>query len=905
MLPTTHSAKSSRYPWFSRVAAPLASLVLAVPTTAEQATDDDRVREIIIVTAEKREEDILKVPVTMTAFSQDMLEELGMTGDEDLEQLVPGLQFAYDSEGNGITIRGIGTQKAVQYNADVAVAFYVDGVYTNDVYGLAPNLFDVERVEVARGPQGTLNGRNSIAGAVSYVNRKPSDDWDAQILVEFTDTVTQRYNGAWGGPITDEVSFRLTGGYYEGDGWQENTGIGDNYAAPDQYTLAPQLRYETDRLDINLRRQIARDRGTSRAPVRMVDVDRDSPTYLLGGIWPVTNYLYLYRKPLPGIANCDPRQFRDRGGFCEELENKVLSNRSSVQDNETDRWSLNADVDVGDLLGNESGALTVRYTYGSTVTDTAGSRDGDNTDRVPSAEDPFIPQDCVDQLGAAECQARGVRYQDQETAFFWDNDESSHELQVFSDFDGPFNFVAGAYAYENEAHWRGKYGANYADPFNFTSAEDAVARIDRDGDGAPDYANCEEFYQTYVLGSDDPATELIEGRSLNPGEYQGCEPGDNHLLKGGSASGAGYETRALFANGEYELTDTWRVSGGLRWTEDKKDQRGVSGTFGVTNVLGVPITRFRGLSNRNDSWGGTIGHVSLEYTPADNRLYYGRISTGFRAGGFNQISGGTSAADIANNIVPATFEEETLVNYEAGLKGRFLDDRLVLQTGAYLQVFDGFHFNGRQLISEAHRGNRASPILEYTANVDGTEIWGAEVEWAFYATDQFRVSGYYNYLDSSLGAHMAYIDGDRDGDTLGTFIHSWIDEETGQRMETELTNMRDNTGNRLPQMPNHKGAVTLAYTQPLQTAGTVEALTTWSYTGSRYPTIGNLGYRVLPAYSRVDVRTTWQSADEVWAVTGYVQNLFDEIGIQEYAYDWGWLTEPRQIGIQVRYRPQL
>lgn len=904
MLPTTHCAKPSHHHWFSRIAASFGALALAVPGAAEESADDDRVYETIIVTAEKREEDILSVPITMTAFSQDMLEELGMTGDEDLEQLVPGLQFAYDSEGNGITIRGIGTQKAVQYNADLAVAFYVDGVYTNDVYGLAPNLFDVERVEVARGPQGTLNGRNSIAGAVSYVNRKPSDDWDAQVLVEFTDTVTQRYNAAWGGPLTDEVSFRLTGGYYEGDGWQENTGIGGNYAAPDQYTLAPQLRYTTDRVDINLRRQVARDQGTSRAPVRMVDVDRESPTYLLGGIWPVTNFLYLYEKPLPGIANCDPRQFRERGGFCEELENKVLSNRSSIQDNETDRWSLNADVDVGDLLGGESGALTVRYTYGSTVTDTVGSRDGDNTDRVPSAEDRFVPQDCVDQLGVTECRERGVRFQDRETAFFWDNDESSHELQLFSNFDGPFNFVAGAYAYENESHWRVK-GGDYANPFNFTSAEDAVARIDRDEDGAPDYANCEEFYQTYVLGPDDPATEIIEGRSLSPAEYQGCEPGDNHLLKGGSASGAGYETRAVFANGEYELTDQWRVSGGLRWTEDKKDQRGVSGTFGVANVLGVPITRFRGLSNRNDSWGGTIGHVSLEFTPADNRLYYGRISTGFRAGGFNQISGGTSAADIANNIVPATFEEETLVNYEAGLKGRFLDDRLVLQTGAYLQVFDGFHFNGRQLISEAHRGNRASPILEYTANVDGTEIWGAEVEWAFYATDQFRISGYYNYLDSSLGSHMAYIDGDRDGDTLGTFIHSWIDEETGQRMQTELTNMRDNTGNRLPQMPNHKGAVTLAYTQPLETAGTVEGLVTWSYTGSRYPSIGNLGYRVLPAYSRVDVRTTWQSADEVWAVTGYVQNLLDEIGIQEYAFDWGWLTEPRQMGIQVRYRPQL
>ena len=81
------------------------ALGLTMPATAQESSDDDRIREIIIVTAEKREEDILKVPVTMTAFNQDMLEELGMTSDEDLEQLVPGLQFAYDSEGNGITIQ--------------------------------------------------------------------------------------------------------------------------------------------------------------------------------------------------------------------------------------------------------------------------------------------------------------------------------------------------------------------------------------------------------------------------------------------------------------------------------------------------------------------------------------------------------------------------------------------------------------------------------------------------------------------------------------------------------------------------------------------------------------------------------------------------------------------------------
>ena len=149
-------------------------------------------------------------------------------------------------------------------------------------------------------------------------------------------------------------------------------------------------------------------------------------------------------------------------------------------------------------------------------------------------------------------------------------------------------------------------------------------------------------------------------------------------------------------------------------------------------ILDVPITSYGGLQNRADEWKKTIGHISVEYTPEEDRLYYGRISTGFRAGGFNQISGGTSAEDIANNIVPATFEGEELVNYEFGMKGVFRDQRLMLSAGAYKQFFDGFHLNEIQRIDPAKAAIRDDPFLEYTANIDGTEIGGAEIEATWY-----------------------------------------------------------------------------------------------------------------------------------------------------------------------------
>ena len=187
---------------FDRVAAALTAILFASPClAADEATEEEETFiEEIIVTAEKREENILEVPLTMSAFSEQMIEETGMTNAADLEQQVPGLQFGDD---HGTSIRGMISQLRWEGHTDLAVAVYVNGVYTVDAYGIAPNLFDMDRVEVARGPQGTMNGRNSIAGSISYFHKKPTDEWDAEILAEFTDQFTQRYNVAWGGPISD------------------------------------------------------------------------------------------------------------------------------------------------------------------------------------------------------------------------------------------------------------------------------------------------------------------------------------------------------------------------------------------------------------------------------------------------------------------------------------------------------------------------------------------------------------------------------------------------------------------------------------------------------------------------------------------------------------------------------
>ena len=157
------------------------AMVLTLIVPAVFAAEDTNYFEEIIVTAERTATNVMDTPMTVTAFTEDRLKQLGIEDRDKLQALVPGLQFGetHDQVGNGTSLRGIGTRNAGIDHGDRSVATYVDGAYTIGVYGTAPGGgFDLERIEVARGPQGTLNGRNSVAGSINYIYKKPTQEWE-------------------------------------------------------------------------------------------------------------------------------------------------------------------------------------------------------------------------------------------------------------------------------------------------------------------------------------------------------------------------------------------------------------------------------------------------------------------------------------------------------------------------------------------------------------------------------------------------------------------------------------------------------------------------------------------------------------------------------------------------------
>ena len=204
-------------------AAPVAESAAAEPAPAAAAAKQGRMIEEIIVTAQKREENIRDVPISVSALDSNFIAEQAITDFRDVSIVVPNVAVDNLGEFNDIRIRGFGSplsNKAFEQS----VGLVIDGVaYGRREYFLGP-LFDLERVEVLRGPQGTLFGKNTTAGLFNVVTKQPTDEYTGEVAVEYGEFDRQHYSLAVGGPIVkDVVNFRFAALAESRDGYVENT----------------------------------------------------------------------------------------------------------------------------------------------------------------------------------------------------------------------------------------------------------------------------------------------------------------------------------------------------------------------------------------------------------------------------------------------------------------------------------------------------------------------------------------------------------------------------------------------------------------------------------------------------------------------------------------------------------
>ncbi|XPF93282.1 TonB-dependent receptor [Colwellia sp. RE-S-Sl-9] len=203
------------------------SLAFALPAFAEDS--EDKKIEVINVTAQKRAENLQEIPIAVSALSEEDLENSGFDGISDLSTLVPSLQFGNFGPVAFVAIRGIGMENTTA-GGDPGVAMHLDGVYIGRPVGTLFTAFDTERVEVLRGPQGTLYGRNATGGSINLITRKPQDYLSGTLDATVGNYNMRRVRASVNLPFSDSVQGRFIAFTEDRDGFTENSVAGGTEA---------------------------------------------------------------------------------------------------------------------------------------------------------------------------------------------------------------------------------------------------------------------------------------------------------------------------------------------------------------------------------------------------------------------------------------------------------------------------------------------------------------------------------------------------------------------------------------------------------------------------------------------------------------------------------------------------
>jgi iron complex outermembrane recepter protein len=217
--------------------------VIGCVTGAVQA--QDLVLEEVVVTAQKREQNVQDIAVSVTAINAQMIEEAGIQTTEDIARVAPSLTFAgnISKQGQRFSVRGIGTN-TFGINVEQSVAFIVDDIAAVQQGESIENLSDIERIEVLRGPQSTLFGKSASAGAIVIVTEPPSHEFEGSLQGTVTDDDEYRLAGSVSGPLTDTLGYRMSGYWSDRDGYIDNLYNGNQLNGSDNHGLRGKLRWD-------------------------------------------------------------------------------------------------------------------------------------------------------------------------------------------------------------------------------------------------------------------------------------------------------------------------------------------------------------------------------------------------------------------------------------------------------------------------------------------------------------------------------------------------------------------------------------------------------------------------------------------------------------------------------------
>lgn len=309
--------------------------LVAVSTIQESLADGDGI-ETVTVTASKRTTDLQSTPMAISVLSGDQLDAQQINTTNDLQLHVPGFVMSTNVIQGEAYIRGIGTDIS-SISADPSVAFMIDGVYLPRLSTSLQDLYDVERVEVLKGPQGTLYGRDATGGVVNIITKLPSDTLEADADALFGNYGEQRYRVSVSGPLSDGVAARISAVRHVRDGYVDNLELGGTVDPQDTWAARGSIEIQPGHgIDIVLSADYSNDRGAPSSAVYVLS--NDAPALFFGGT--VTSNPYkIYENLQNKIRN---EQGGVSGKLTWDLGDVVFSSLTAYRDSQ---YNLLLDLD--------------------------------------------------------------------------------------------------------------------------------------------------------------------------------------------------------------------------------------------------------------------------------------------------------------------------------------------------------------------------------------------------------------------------------------------------------------------------------------------------------------------------------------------------------------------------------
>jgi iron complex outermembrane receptor protein len=624
-----------------------ASCLLMAPAVQSQGVAREGALEEILVTSRKREENLQDLAMSVSAIGEQEIRANFATDVRDLIYMSPNTVLDDTNQGPGgvaaAYIRGIGVSE-VEKNFDPAVGVVIDDVFLGTMSGSITRAIDLASVEVLRGPQGTLFGRNTIGGVIKMERSKPTMEFGGKIRASFGDYDTTVLDGVLNLGNGENLGLKLTGSYREQDegyfdnvvtgdedGDYEYTSFGANLLWAPMESLELEVTYVTEETD--------QDTNV------LLNVGQPGQLFCDAYGWCSPNT----SDPVTGDRYENSQQFDDAllpDGTDPNFDHNGLSASNTSFD--ADTYQLEARWDIND-------AYRLEYIGARWETDEELISDWDG---VP------------DLLFHTDRPA--------------DYEQTTHELRLTYDAGGKLRGTAGVYSWDS------------------------------------DY----EIPLLSWIGFAVPETLLELPQTTNQDS----------------------ESWAVFFEGDFDLTDKWTLTAGLRYTEDDKEteQSGIvpcgqdPSTFPAeyADIPDACAGDFFTPIKADEDWDETTPKVALKYDINDDSMVYGLYSRGYRAGGFN---GRVDAVETA--IAP--YDPETVDNFELGYRSSWAGNTVIFNGTLFYMEYDDKQ-------EEIQQPSETSGTGQVTRVVNASEatIQGVELEATWLVTEGFTVRGNLGYLDA-------------------------------------------------------------------------------------------------------------------------------------------------------------